>query len=117
MEPVLILDDVFAELDETRRERLADLVADGEQVLITAAVAADVPARLAGRRFTVQAGDVTLAPSHVIPADAGIPATSVTTQEPEIPGQARDDGGVRDAAGLGEDRADGRDASAEAVDE
>lgn len=58
VEPVLVLDDVFAELDETRRERLADLVAGAEQVLITAAVAADVPARLAGRRFAVQAGEV-----------------------------------------------------------
>ena len=53
VEPVLVLDDVFAELDETRRERLAELVADAEQVLITAAVAADVPSRLDGRRFTV----------------------------------------------------------------
>ncbi|MDO9591026.1 MAG: DNA replication/repair protein RecF, partial [Microcella sp.] len=46
-DPVLILDDVFAELDEGRRERLADAVAGFEQVLITAAVGADVPARLA----------------------------------------------------------------------
>ena len=53
VEPVLVLDDVFAELDETRRERLAELIADAEQVLITAAVAADVPSRLTGRRFTV----------------------------------------------------------------
>lgn len=58
VEPVLVLDDVFAELDETRRERLADLIAGAEQVLITAAVAADVPDRLAGRRFSVQAGQV-----------------------------------------------------------
>ncbi len=59
VEPVLILDDVFAELDETRRARLAELVGGAEQVLITAAVAADVPAGLAGRRFTVQAATVT----------------------------------------------------------
>ena len=52
-DPVLILDDVFAELDEGRRDRLAALVADGEQVLITAAVPADVPDVLAGARFTV----------------------------------------------------------------
>jgi DNA replication and repair protein RecF len=58
IEPVLILDDVFAELDETRRERLAGLVADAEQVLITAAVGADVPAGLAGRRFEVRAGGI-----------------------------------------------------------
>ncbi len=58
-DPVLILDDVFAELDEGRRDRLAALVAEGEQVLITAAVPADVPALLAGARFTVGAGMVT----------------------------------------------------------
>ena len=45
-DPVLILDDVFAELDSGRRERLAELVADCEQVLVTAAVAQDVPQRL-----------------------------------------------------------------------
>ena len=53
VEPVLILDDVFAELDQTRRDRLAALVGDAEQVLITAAVAEDVPARLGGRRLRV----------------------------------------------------------------
>ena len=42
-EPVLVLDDVFAELDEGRRDRLAELVAGAEQVLVTAAVPADVP--------------------------------------------------------------------------
>lgn len=57
-EPVLILDDVFAELDTTRRERLADAVKDAEQVLVTAAVGADVPALLQGRRFTVVKGQV-----------------------------------------------------------
>ena len=56
---MLILDDVFAELDTGRRDRLAALVADGEQVLITAAVPADVPEMLAGARFTVRAGVVT----------------------------------------------------------
>lgn len=58
VEPVLILDDVFAELDETRRERLAELIGGAEQVLITAAVAADVPPALSGRRFTVQSSTV-----------------------------------------------------------
>ena len=57
-DPVLILDDVFAELDAGRRDRLAGLVADAEQVLITAAVLADVPDLLAGPRFTVRAGVV-----------------------------------------------------------
>ncbi|MGW7350264.1 DNA replication/repair protein RecF [Streptomyces sp. NPDC054784] len=57
-EPVLVLDDVFAELDVQRRERLAELVAAGEQVLVTAAVAADVPEPLAGTRYAVAAGEV-----------------------------------------------------------
>ncbi len=58
IEPVLVLDDVFAELDVTRRERLAAGVIEAEQVLVTAAVGADVPAVLAGRRFRVAAGEV-----------------------------------------------------------
>ncbi|MET9501846.1 DNA replication/repair protein RecF [Streptomyces sp. NPDC006622] len=57
-EPVLILDDVFAELDTRRRERLAELVAPGEQVLVTAAVDDDVPHVLAGARYGVAEGTV-----------------------------------------------------------
>ncbi|NGN63906.1 DNA replication/repair protein RecF [Streptomyces sp. A7024] len=57
-EPVLVLDDVFAELDVRRRERLAELVAPGEQVLVTAAVDEDVPGVLSGTRFAVADGAV-----------------------------------------------------------
>jgi len=57
-DPVLILDDVFAELDAGRRERLAAIVADCEQVLITAAVDADVPTSLTGTTFAVTLGEV-----------------------------------------------------------
>ena len=57
-DPVLILDDVFAELDQGRREQLAALVGDAEQVLVTAAVADDVPKSLLGRRFRVEGGQV-----------------------------------------------------------
>ncbi|MGW4031971.1 DNA replication/repair protein RecF [Streptomyces sp. NPDC004838] len=57
-EPVLVLDDVFAELDVKRRERLAELVAPGEQVLVTAAVDDDVPGVLAGARYAVAEGGV-----------------------------------------------------------
>jgi DNA replication and repair protein RecF len=53
-DPILILDDVFAELDTDRRERLAELVKDAEQVLVTAAVADDVPQVLAGARIDVR---------------------------------------------------------------
>jgi DNA replication and repair protein RecF len=55
-DPVLMLDDVFAELDTGRRDRLAELVSDAEQVLVTAAVPEDVPAGLAGARFRVADG-------------------------------------------------------------
>jgi DNA replication and repair protein RecF len=55
-DPVLMLDDVFAELDSGRRDRLAELVRDAEQVLVTAAVPDDVPAGLAGARFRVADG-------------------------------------------------------------
>ncbi|GAA1863705.1 DNA replication/repair protein RecF [Myceligenerans crystallogenes] len=58
-DPVLILDDVFAELDTRRRERLAALVAPARQVLVTAAVPEDVPAALSGARFHVEPGVVT----------------------------------------------------------
>jgi DNA replication and repair protein RecF len=55
-DPVLMLDDVFAELDTGRRDRLAELAGDAEQVLVTAAVLADVPARLSGTGYTVSNG-------------------------------------------------------------
>jgi DNA replication and repair protein RecF len=57
-EPVLILDDVFAELDARRRDALARTAARAEQVLVTAAVDDDVPAVLQGTRFVVENGTV-----------------------------------------------------------
>jgi DNA replication and repair protein RecF len=57
-DPVLILDDVFSELDSNRRSRLAELVSGAEQVLVTAAVAEDVPEVLSGARFDVAEGGV-----------------------------------------------------------
>ncbi|WP_328989726.1 DNA replication/repair protein RecF [Kribbella sp. NBC_01245] len=57
-EPVLILDDVFAELDTQRRDRLAELVIPARQVLVTAAVGADVPTELMGVRYEVGEGTV-----------------------------------------------------------
>lgn len=57
-EPVLVLDDVFAELDRGRRRQLAKVAAAAEQVLITAAVAEDVPEELVGARFEVRDGEV-----------------------------------------------------------
>lgn len=57
-EPILLLDDVFAELDRDRRARLAEVAAHAEQVLITAAVDEDVPEELKGDRYRVADGRV-----------------------------------------------------------
>ncbi|MPZ64270.1 MAG: DNA replication/repair protein RecF [Pseudonocardiaceae bacterium] len=59
-EPVLLLDDVFAELDRRRRGRLAEVALGAEQVVVTAAVAEDVPEELVGRRFDIGNGEVSL---------------------------------------------------------
>ncbi|MDG4822178.1 DNA replication/repair protein RecF [Asanoa sp. WMMD1127] len=58
IEPVLALDDVFAELDAGRRDRLAELVGGASQLLVTCAVAEDVPAALRGARYEVAEGTV-----------------------------------------------------------
>ena len=58
-DPVLILDDVFAELDSRRRGRLAEFAGNAEQTIVTAAVPEDVPASLRGAAFTVNNGEVT----------------------------------------------------------
>ncbi|HWM34913.1 MAG TPA: DNA replication/repair protein RecF [Pseudolysinimonas sp.] len=63
-DPVVVLDDVFAELDEVRRASLATAIGDYEQVLITAAVLGDVPAELAGHTVRIRAGEI-------LAADAG----------------------------------------------
>jgi len=57
-DPVLILDDVFAELDADRRARLAGMVVDFEQVIVTAAVDEDVPEALRARTVRVEAGTI-----------------------------------------------------------
>lgn len=57
-QPILILDDVFAELDAQRRRKLAAMVASAEQVLVTAAVGGDIPEELAGSTVQVIPGGV-----------------------------------------------------------
>lgn len=59
-DPILILDDVFSELDEFRRAKLVELVKDNEQTFITAAVLADVPKELTGSVYRVEKGKVHL---------------------------------------------------------
>ncbi len=55
-DPVLILDDVFAELDQARRDRLVAAVTGFEQVIITAAVVQDVPSQLRAHTLTIEGG-------------------------------------------------------------
>ena len=57
VEPVIMLDDVFAELDATRRRKLATFTSDAEQLLVTAAVAEDIPDEIGGRRIGVEVLD------------------------------------------------------------
>ena len=56
--PILILDDVFSELDEERRERLISLANSAEQTFITVAVQSDLPPELTGKFFSVKSGSV-----------------------------------------------------------
>ena len=72
-DPVLLLDDVFAELDRKRRAALASVALDAEQVLITAAVAEDVPPELEARRIGVQMLETEgVRLSHMSDADASV---------------------------------------------
>lgn len=64
-DPVLVLDDVFAELDAGRRARLVSAVTGYEQVIVTAAVAEDLPAGLTGARVRIEAGVIVEAPGDV----------------------------------------------------
>jgi len=82
--PVLLLDDVFSELDETRRTRVAALCEGFDQVIVTAAVDADVP--LAGRRVQVRRSDPTM--GSTLHADDGAHGP-----QDEAPGTSREEEG------------------------
>ena len=58
LSPILILDDVFSELDEDRREKLAQIAQSAEQTLITVAVENDLPKAIIGSRYLVKSGVV-----------------------------------------------------------
>lgn len=79
--PILILDDVFAELDAVRRSRLARIVSAAEQVLVTCAVEEDLPRELPGRRRVLQ-----VSPGEVHPVDSDAGAPDAAPEEPEGPG-------------------------------
>jgi DNA replication and repair protein RecF len=88
-DPVLILDDVFAELDAGRRDRLAALVAQAEQVLVTAAVPEDIPSLLTGAHFRVAGGTLTEAADQAGTADQtaapAVTQTGTRAEDPDAP--------------------------------
>lgn len=59
-DPVLLLDDVFAELDTKRRRALATVAESAEQVLVTAAVPEDIPDGWEASRVRVELVDTDL---------------------------------------------------------
>ncbi|WP_345751686.1 DNA replication/repair protein RecF [Microbacterium rhizophilus] len=96
-DPVLILDDVFAELDADRRARLAGVVAGYEQVVVTAAVAGDVPEALRVNAVRIEAGRV-LGPLSENPLEGSAPIASaplgrsaIDTRSPSEAQPSRDD--------------------------
>lgn len=99
--PILILDDVFAELDARRRRRLAELAGEAEQLIVTAAVDDDVPESLMVHAQRVESTDQL---STVVPMEQNEPAEpteSAESAEPpgatEAAGDAEDDAGASDA--------------------
>ncbi|PRI12333.1 DNA replication/repair protein RecF [Leucobacter massiliensis] len=89
-DPVIILDDVFAELDERRRERLMSAVSDFEQVIVTAAVEDDVPGGgVRWRRVGIEAGTVLDAERPGI--GAGVGASGVPAEADHDDAQSRDE--------------------------
>ena len=84
-DPVLVLDDVFAELDKLRRERLAAAIGGYEQVLITAAVLEDVPDPLASRVIRIDAGRV-VDPGPGAPGARATEPASAPEPQPEASG-------------------------------
>ncbi|MBM6403469.1 DNA replication/repair protein RecF [Phycicoccus sp. CSK15P-2] len=87
-DPVLVLDDVFAELDSGRRERLAAMVSDAEQVLVTAAVPEDVPESLTGRTVPVTLGAVGGPPDDAPDTAEEAPAEAPGDSSADVPEDA-----------------------------
>ena len=81
--PVVLLDDVFSELDARRREQLAAACRDWPQVIVTAAVQADVP--LEGRYVDVRIDD---GRSHLAPRPVVVPADPDDLDDLDVGGAA-----------------------------
>jgi DNA replication and repair protein RecF len=100
-DPVLILDDVFAELDAGRRERLATLVAAAEQVLVTAAVPEDIPSLLTGAHYCLAAGTLSEVPGAVSKENESEPTAPAADSDSGAAGALGAEGAVPGAARRG----------------
>ncbi len=80
-DPVLILDDVFAELDSSRRSKLMQAVADYEQVIVTAAVAEDIPKGESWQVYVIEKGKLLSSGETTDPAGF---FSEVTNKEREV---------------------------------
>jgi DNA replication and repair protein RecF len=89
-DPVLVLDDVFAELDRMRRERLAHAIAGFEQVLVTAAVLEDVPAPLTARVVHIAGGRIVDEDVQSVDAAGASNAAASSTAPGRSEGEALD---------------------------
>lgn len=99
--PVLILDDVFAELDAARRGRLAGLVSRAEQVLLTAAAVEDIPEELHAVRVLVRQdadGSETVAETadRPLPVEGDIRRARMDREVPDDGPSPAAEGGARD---------------------
>ncbi|MBC3186479.1 DNA replication/repair protein RecF [Corynebacterium sp. zg-331] len=97
-DPILILDDVFAELDAKRRIKLVDLAARVEQVLITAAVAEDLPDNLGGKIVARHRIEVRTEETGEDPGDAAAQRYSVLIPDEEASAGKHTGGNPDDAA-------------------
>lgn len=96
--PILILDDVFAELDATRRARLARIVSEAEQVLVTCAVQEDLPAQLDADRTVLH-----VSPGRVVPEQDQAPEREQAPERAEArPGTEAPGGAGPEDAGAGD---------------
>ncbi|ONI60945.1 DNA replication/repair protein RecF [Leifsonia sp. ALI-44-B] len=89
-DPVLILDDVFAELDQSRRRRLAEAISGYEQVLITAAVLDDVPEQLTARTVRIAAGEIVGTSDAVVSNDSATASAAASSEPSSEPSTVAD---------------------------
>jgi DNA replication and repair protein RecF len=82
VEPILILDDVFAELDAGRREHITQLISGAQQTFISVADQKDIPSQLTTTIYTVTTGHVSLLKPHTIKENSHLPEQNIASNDP-----------------------------------